>query len=156
MEVRVRGASGLGEDSRFEAMASNEASKYVKMSDLNNTKPKLWRRAKHEAYEMVRVTVNMLKGQGSKFSYLFIPAFISLFWLVICFVTTRNPNVTLEDQYIRVRQNFWRKIHLNYKWAFQVPTLFTFLKSFRFQWNSVILTHKYLKSEIIFFAPLCR
>ena len=106
MEVRVRGASGLGEDSRFEAMAeAPEASKYVKMSDLN-TKPKLWRRVKHEAFEMIRVTVNMLKGQGSKFSYLFIPAFISLFWLVICFVTTRNPNVTLEEQYIRVRQNF--------------------------------------------------
>lgn len=70
-------------------------------SDLRKSS-KLWRRVKHEVIEMSRVTINMLKGQGSKVSYLFIPAFISIFWLVICFVTTRNPNVTLEDQYIRV------------------------------------------------------
>lgn len=104
MEVRVR--SGF-EESRFEAVATEaETSKYVKMDnhDLKNQKnPRLWRKVKHEVTEIGRVTLNMLKGQGSKFSYLFIPAFISLLWLVICFITTRNPNVTLEEQYIRVR-----------------------------------------------------
>jgi len=71
------------------------------MSDLKNNKSRFWRKIKHETIEMARVTVNMLKGNGSKVSYLFIPAFISLFWLGICFFTTRNPNVTLEDQYIK-------------------------------------------------------
>ena len=102
MEVRVR--AGF-EEARFEA-AEAETSKYVKMDnsqDLKNQKnPRFWRKVKHEVMEIGRVTLNMLKGQGSKFSYLFIPAFISLLWLVICFITTRNPNVTLEEQYIRV------------------------------------------------------
>lgn len=101
MEVRVR--AGF-EEARFEA-AEAETSKYVKMDnsqDLKNQKnPRFWRKVKHEVMEIGRVTLNMLKGQGSKFSYLFIPAFISLLWLVICFITTRNPNVTLEEQYIR-------------------------------------------------------
>ena len=104
MEVRVR--AGF-EEARFEA-AEAETSKYVKMDnsqDLKNQKnPRFWRKVKHEVMEIGRVTLNMLKGQGSKFSYLFIPAFISLLWLVICFITTRNPNVTLEEQYIRVRK----------------------------------------------------
>ena len=80
------------------------------MSDLKNNKSRFWRKIKHETIEMARVTVNMLKGNGSKVSYLFIPAFISLFWLGICFFTTRNPNVTLEDQYIKVKN-----IHINMK-----------------------------------------
>ena len=109
MEVRVR--AGF-EEARFEA-AEAETSKYVKMDnsqDLKNQKnPRFWRKVKHEVMEIGRVTLNMLKGQGSKFSYLFIPAFISLLWLVICFITTRNPNVTLEEQYIRVRKKNWKK-----------------------------------------------
>ena len=79
------------------------------MSDLKNNKSRFWRKIKHETIEMARVTVNMLKGNGSKVSYLFIPAFISLFWLGICFFTTRNPNVTLEDQYIKVRKKDYSK-----------------------------------------------
>ena len=80
------------------------------MSDLKNNKSRFWRKIKHETIEMARVTVNMLKGNGSKVSYLFIPAFISLFWLGICFFTTRNPNVTLEDQYIKVRKKYSKSI----------------------------------------------
>lgn len=71
-----------------------------KMSDLK--KARLWRRVRHEVWEMARVTINMLKGNGSKLSYLFIPAFISLLWLFIMLFTTRNPNVTLDERYIRV------------------------------------------------------
>ena len=77
VEVRVR--AGF-EEARFEA-AEAETSKYVKMDnsqDLKNQKnPRFWRKVKHEVMEIGRVTLNMLKGQGSKFSYLFIPAFIS-------------------------------------------------------------------------------
>ena len=122
MEVRAR-ATG------FEATEASGAyevatSKYVKMDDLKTAKPRLWRKIKHEVMEMVRVTFNMLKGQGSKFSYLFIPAFISLLWLVICFVTTRNPNVTLEEQYIRVSHSLTH-MHLRLR-VFTIPFCFHF------------------------------
>ena len=60
------------------------------------------RKVKHEVHEMGRVTCSMLRCQASKLSYLFIPFFISIFWLVIMLITTRNPNATLEDKYIRV------------------------------------------------------
>ena len=90
------------------------------MSDLKNNKSRFWRKIKHETIEMARVTVNMLKGNGSKVSYLFIPAFISLFWLGICFFTTRNPNVTLEDQYIKVRKKYSKSI---------LPFFFFFFKN---------------------------
>jgi len=59
------------------------------------------RKVKHEVHEMGRVTCSMLRCQASKLSYLFIPFFISIFWLVIMLITTRNPNATLEDKYIR-------------------------------------------------------
>jgi len=73
-------------------------------SDLeqNQTQnPRFMRKVKHEIHEMGRVTCSMLRCQASKLSYLFIPAFISLFWLLICVITTRNPNVTLEERYIK-------------------------------------------------------
>ena len=82
---------------------NRSSSSSFELSDSSNkSKSTFWRRIKHETYEMTRVTVNMLKGNGSKLAYLFIPAFISLFWLGICFMTTRNPNVTLEEQYLKV------------------------------------------------------
>lgn len=96
MEVRVR---AFAEEPKY-GYEENLGYQQQKMTDLKS-QSRIWRRIKHEAIEMTRVTVNMLKGNGSKLSYLFIPAFISLFWLGICFFTTRNPNVTLEDQYIR-------------------------------------------------------
>ncbi len=77
-------------------------------TDLNKKRHKnswlklWWRKVRYESREMARVTVNMLKGHGSRLSYLFIPAFISIFWLFICLTTTRNPNVTLEDKYLKV------------------------------------------------------
>jgi hypothetical protein len=50
----------------------------------------IFRRVRREIREMGRVTIQMLKGQGSALSYLFIPALISLLWLVVCFMTTRD------------------------------------------------------------------
>lgn len=79
----------------------NSSSSFELSDSSSKSKSTFWRRIKHETYEMTRVTVNMLRGNGSKVAYLFIPAFISLFWLGICFMTTRNPNVTLEDQYLK-------------------------------------------------------
>jgi hypothetical protein len=57
-----------------------------------------FRRVRREVREMGRVTVQMLKGQGSALSYLFIPALISLLWLVVCIMTTRNTSMTLEQR----------------------------------------------------------
>ena len=85
----------------------NSSSSFELSDSSSKSKSTFWRRIKHEAYEMTRVTVNMLRGNGSKVAYLFIPAFISLFWLGICFMTTRNPNVTLEDQYLKVISYFF-------------------------------------------------
>merc|ERR1719273_2832825 len=68
---------------------------------LNQNPPtRFIRKVKHEIQEMGRVTCTMLRCQASKLSYLFIPFFISIFWLFICLLTTRNPNVTLEQRYI--------------------------------------------------------
>lgn len=70
---------------------------------LNQNPPtRFIRKVKHEVHEMGRVTCSMLRCQASKLTYLFIPFFISIFWLVIMLITTRNPNATLEDKYIRV------------------------------------------------------
>ena len=74
-------------------------------TDLNsnqNPPTRFIRKVKHEVHEMGRVTCSMLRCQASKLTYLFIPFFISIFWLVIMLITTRNPNATLEDKYIRV------------------------------------------------------
>ena len=101
MEMRAR---AFNEEPPNAYQWEDQYSKTSKMNsgqDLRQSN-KCLRRVKHEVREMGRVLLNMLKGQGSKLAYLFIPAFISILWLVICFVTTRNPNVTLEDQYIRV------------------------------------------------------
>ena len=62
--------------------------------------PRFMRKVKHEIQEMGRVTCTMLRCQASKMSYLFIPFFISIFWLFIMLLTTRNPNVTLEQRYV--------------------------------------------------------
>lgn len=97
MEVRVRALAD--QQSKEEFWIDHKMEK----KDLSSPKkPHLVRRVKHEINEMTRVTCNVLRCQASKLSYLFIPAFISIFWLVICLITTRNPNVTLEDRYIKV------------------------------------------------------
>ena len=112
MEVRARafaednsGFHGNGDQYqplKMTDLKNRSSSSSFELSDSSKSRSSFWRRIKHETYEMTRVTVNMLKGNGSKLAYLFIPAFISLFWLGICFMTTRNPNVTLEDQYLKV------------------------------------------------------
>ena len=74
----------------------------IQQNQKNPSAPRFIRKVKHEINEMGRVTCSMLRCQASKLTYLFIPAFISIFWLLICLITTRNPNVTLEERYIRV------------------------------------------------------
>lgn len=71
----------------------------------------LFRRVRREIREMGRVTIQMLKGQGSALSYLFIPALISLLWLVVCFMTTRNTSMSLEQ---RLSQSFYKVSHYSF------------------------------------------
>jgi len=79
---------------------SNSMASYDLNENQTQNNPRFMRKVKHEIHEMTRVTCSVLRCQASKLSYLFIPFFISIFWLFICLLTTRNPNVTLEQRYI--------------------------------------------------------
>ena len=106
MEVRAR--SLADQQLPMEDDPWPQAGRNMTSSDLKNSQqtsqnpPRFLRKVKHEVNEMARVTCSVLRCQATKLSYLFIPAFISIFWLLICLITTRNPNVTLEDKYIKV------------------------------------------------------
>ena len=67
--------------------------------------PTVRQRIRRETWEMARVLTNLLQGRGSKVTYLLIPAMISLFWVLICLFTTRQPSMTLED---RLAQKHYR------------------------------------------------
>ena len=67
--------------------------------------PTIRQRIRRETWEMARVFTNLLQGRGSKVTYLLIPAMISLFWVLICLFTTRQPSMTLED---RLAQKHYR------------------------------------------------
>jgi len=105
MEVRAR--SLADQQLPMEDDPWPQAGRNMTSSDLKNSQqtsqnpPRFLRKVKHEVNEMARVTCSVLRCQATKLSYLFIPAFISIFWLLICLITTRNPNVTLEDKYIK-------------------------------------------------------
>ena len=110
MEVRVRAlAEQPNKDSQEFWLQPGGGGGRTMDSDLNldhhhqpSNQSRFMRRIKHELTEMKRVTCNLVRCQASKFSYLFIPAFISIFWILIMLITTRNPNVTLEERYVRV------------------------------------------------------
>jgi hypothetical protein len=51
-----------------------------------------------EMFEMGRVALKMVQGRGSTLAYLLIPALISLMWFLVCFMTVKNPNLTLEER----------------------------------------------------------
>lgn len=69
--------------------------------------PTIRQRIRRETWEMARVITNLIQGRGSKVTYLLIPAMISLFWVLICLFTTRQPSMSLEErlsqQHYRVR-----------------------------------------------------
>ena len=108
MEVRARALadqfqnSGSSENDWPNQSMNSSSDLNFSSQDSPQNKPRFIRKVKHEIGEMTRVTCSMLRCQATKLSYLFIPAFISIFWLLICLITTRNPNVTLEDRYIKV------------------------------------------------------
>ena len=78
----------------------NDTSMYYKTGG-----PTVRQRIRRETWEMMRVLTNLLQGRGSKVTYLLIPAMISLFWVLICLFTTRQPSMTLED---RLAQKHYR------------------------------------------------
>ena len=68
-------------------------------------------RIRRETWEMARVMTNLIQGRGSKVTYLLMPAMISLFWVLICLFTTRQPSISLEE---RLSQQHYRvRFHLN-------------------------------------------
>ena len=59
-----------------------------------------------EMREIFRATIRLFKGEGSAWAYLFIPALISLLWILVCLFTVKSPSMTLEERlsqkYLRV------------------------------------------------------
>ena len=98
MEVRARSGSAM--DSR------GESSSCPASEDTSKSRRTLCGRFLREFKEIGRVTLRMFKGQGSTLSYLFIPALISILWLVLCLLTTKSPSMSLEERlsqkYLRV------------------------------------------------------
>ena len=67
--------------------------------------PTIRQRIRREIWELTRVMTNLLQGRGSKVTYLLIPTMISLFWVLICLLTTRQPSISLEE---RLSQQHYR------------------------------------------------
>ncbi len=101
MEVRSR--VNMCEESKSK-LPSSSASSGAAGSGSTDRAP--LRLARAEVLELWRVSVRMLRGQGSPLSYLFIPAVISALWLLVCVFTTRPPAMSLEERlsesYIKV------------------------------------------------------
>lgn len=106
MEVRARALAEHRNELWMEEDIKKEGLSSSMTNDLSSShnKPKFIRKIKHEIHEMTRVTCTVLRCQASKLTYLFIPAFISIFWILICLITTRSPNVTLEERYVKVME----------------------------------------------------
>lgn len=68
--------------------------------------PTIRQRIRREMWELTRVMTNLLQGRGSKVTYLLIPTMISLFWVLICLLTTRQPSISLEE---RLSQQHYRQ-----------------------------------------------
>ena len=113
MEVRTRTSSshrsngwldGEGEykQSSEEGKAYEDSATYIP-----GNRPTLRQRLRRETWEMSRVMTNLIQGRASKLTYLLMPAMISLFWVLICLLTTRQPSISLEErlsqQHYRVR-----------------------------------------------------
>ena len=115
MEVRTRASSSHrsngwvdGEDSYKQ---SSEDGRTYEDSARYNTgnQPTLRQRIRRETWEMSRVMTNLIQGRASKLTYLLMPAMISLFWVLICLFTTRQPSMSLEE---RLSQQHYRVIRL--------------------------------------------
>ena len=103
MEMRARNVT-LDDDRGNEVSAGiGGKGSYQNNKDARGRGNWLWR----ECREMGRVAMAMLKGRGSTLGYLFIPAMISLLWLLLMLITTRSPSLPLEERlsqkYLKVR-----------------------------------------------------
>ncbi len=54
-----------------------------------------WRR---EAGQLWRQAVRLFKGEGSALGYVFIPGGICALWLLVAFLTTSRPSISLEER----------------------------------------------------------
>ena len=110
MEVRTRSSSshranGWVDDESdykecYEEKAREDSNRYIPGNG-----PTMRQRIRRETWEMARVMSNLIQGRGSKLTYLLIPAMISLFWVLICLFTTRQPSISLEE---RLSQQHYR------------------------------------------------
>ena len=95
MEVRSRNFTGNSRDLDRDDPAGKKSRNH------------LCSRIFREFSELSRTAARLFKGRGSNLAYLFIPAFISLLWLLLAFLTTRTPSMSLEErlsqQYLKVR-----------------------------------------------------
>jgi len=113
MEVRTRASSSHrsngwldGEDNYKQS--SDDGKTYEDSAGyIPGNQPTLRQRIRRETWEMSRVMTNLIQGRASKLTYLLMPAMISLFWVLICLFTTRQPSMSLEErlsqQHYRVR-----------------------------------------------------
>ena len=108
MEVRARGAGSIEDNVPLHTNDYHKQDKGHHRSQANgrgDNNPGLCSKITRECREMGRVTMRMLKGQGSALSYLFIPAFISMLWIILCLLTVKSPSLTLEE---RLNQKYLR------------------------------------------------
>lgn len=69
------------------------------------------RRSKSVLGSYFKSTVDILTGNGSKVSYLLIPVFIALFWVLLCIITTNRSNMSLEQ---RLSQSYLKEYYDNH------------------------------------------
>ena len=111
MEVRTRSSSNhrtggwLDSDADYTPALEKEKTDGISVRYNSGIGPTIRQRIRREVWEMGRVMTNLLQGRGSKVTYLLIPVMISLFWVLICLFTTRQPSISLEE---RLSQQHYR------------------------------------------------
>lgn len=102
MVVRARAFGNEGVDTD-----SPEA----KYSGRHKEQFSLWQKGWRELGLLGGATCRILKGRGSNLTYLFIPALISIIWLIVCLLTVRSPSLSLEERFsqknLRVSWEIW-------------------------------------------------
>ena len=111
MEVRTRSSSAhqgsgwnVGED-EYDKSSTKEKTQVDTFWNNSGNCPTLRQKIRRETWEMARVMSTLIQGRASKLTYLLIPIMITLFWVLICLFTTRQPSISLEE---RLSQQHYR------------------------------------------------
>ena len=127
MEVRTRSSSNQRTSNWTDNDVCKESSRDAKGENVTmhyqGGGPTIRQRIRRETWEMTRVLMNLIQGRASKVTYLLIPAMISLFWLLICIFTTRQPSLTIEE---RLRQDHYRVSLFTLSTSQDCPLVFVF------------------------------